>query len=372
MEKSRSNIIQITLVLLLICGTMISGCTTPDTTKETPVTTVTPVTPEIKTHVVVDQLGRNVTIPVNVTRVVSLQHHTIDIILELKGGDKLVGVLKSWQTYLPVGIKRVYPRIDNLSTPGDLTSVNVEELLALHPDVVFVPHQMPKEVIDSIQNRGIPTVAIALFDAEYFEASKLNPNLTNPDKAYTEGLKHSISIIGNAIGKQKEADDLIAYTYKNRDFVLNRTASIPRSERVKVYNANPDLFTYGTGKYTGVIIDRAGGVNVAEEINGYKQVTIEQILKWNPDVIIIQDRYINEAAKIESNPAWAPINAVKNKKIIITPEYVKPWGHPTPESMALGELWMAKTLYPDKFTDVDMDKMANEFYQKFYGVPYIP
>lgn len=355
--------IVLTLLLIISC---FAGCTGSAPASQQPVT------PEIKTKIVVDQLGRNVTVPVNVTRVVSLQHHTIDIIIELNGQDKLVGVLKSWQTYLPPGIKRVYPQIDSLPTPGDLTSANVEELLALHPDVVFVPHQMPKEVIDRIQGAGIPTVAIALFDAEYNEASKLNPNLTNPDRAYTEGLKHTISIIGNTIGKEKEADELIAYTYKNRDFVLNRTASIPRSERVTVYNANPDLYTYGTGKYTGVMIDRAGGVNVAENINGYKQVTMEQILKWNPDVIIIQDRYADVATTINSDPAWAPINAVKNKKVIITPEYVKPWGHATPESMALGELWMAKTLYPEKFTDVDMDKMANEFYQKFYRVPYIP
>lgn len=366
MEKSRTNVILITFVLLLVAGMLIAGCTTEDTTKGTQVT------PEIKTHVVVDQLGRNVTVPVEVNRVVSLQHHTIDIILELKGGDKLVGVLKSWQTYLPVGITRVFPKIDSLPTPGDLTSANVEELLALDPDVVFVPHQMPKEVIESIENAGIPVVAIALFEADYFEASKVSPTLIDPDMAYTVGLKRAITIIGDTIGNQKEAEDLIAYTYKNRDFVLNRTTSIPRSERIRVYNANPDLYTYGTGKYTGVMIDRAGGVNVAEEINGYKQVTMEQILEWNPDVIIIQDRYAAEAENIKSNPAWAPINAVKNNKIIITPEYVKPWGHATPESMALGEVWMAKILYPDKFADVDMDTLADEFYQKFYGVPYIP
>lgn len=366
MARTGIRWIYIIAVLLLVCGVLLAGCTTSDTTKGTTAT------PEIKTKVIVDQLGRNVTVPANVTRVVSLQHHTIDIIIELNGQDKLVGVLKSWQTYLPPGIKRVYPRIESLPTPGDLTSANVEELLTLHPDVVFVPHQMPKAEIDRIQGAGIPVVAIALFDAEYNEASKLNPNLTNPDKAYTEGLKHTITIIGDTIGKETEARELIAYTYKNRDFVLNRTAPIPRSERVTVYNANPDLYTYGTGKYTGVMIDRAGGVNVAENINGYKQVTMEEVLKWNPEVIIIQDRYVDVAATINSDPAWAPITAVKNKKVIITPEYVKPWGHATPESMALGELWMAKTLYPDKFADVDMDTMANEFYQKFYRVPYIP
>jgi len=364
MKKKSLNTIILSLALVLICGILIAGCTTSTEPGSTSEMTKT------ETKVIVDQHGRNVTIPTNVNRVVSLHHHTIDIINELQGEDKLVGILKSWESNLGPGFIRIMPGIETLPTPGDLTSVNVEELLSLHPDVVFVAHQMPKDVIDRIQSAGIPVVAIALYDAEYQEASKLNPNLTDPDKAYNEGLKHGISIIGEVIGKEKESDALIEYTYQNREFVLSRTSSIPREERVRVYNANPDLYTYGTGKYTGVMIDRAGGVNVAENINGYKQVTMEQILTWNPDVIIIQDRYANVADEINNDPAWSEINAVKNGKIIITPEYVKPWGHPTPESMALGELWMAKTLYPEKFMDVDLDRMAEEFYQKFYGVPY--
>ncbi len=365
MRKDCTNWILISLALVLVCGMLIAGCTTQQASSQAPVTS------KAETKVIVDQLGRNVTVPANVNRVVSLHHHTIDIINELHGEDKLVGVQKSWESNLGSSFKRIMPGIEILPTPGDLTTVNVEELLALHPDVVFVPHQMPKDVIDRIQSAGLPTIAIALYDAEYQEASKLNPNLTDPDKAYNEGLKHGITIIGDTIGKQKEAASLIEFTYKNRDFVLSRTASIPREERVRVYNANPDMYTYGTGKYTGVIIDRAGGVNVAESLNGYKQATMEQILSWNPDVIIIQDRYAAEADKIKNDPAWAEIHAVKNGKIIITPEYVKPWGHPTPESMALGELWLAKTLYPEKFSDVNLTNMVDEFYQTFYGVPYI-
>ena len=49
---------------------------------------------------------------------------------------------------------------------------------------------------------------------------------------------------------------------------------------------------------------------------------------------------------------------------------MKPWGHPCPESMALGELWMAKKLYPERFKDIDMNKAVQEFYTTFYGVPY--
>jgi iron complex transport system substrate-binding protein len=106
--------------------------------------------------------------------------------------------------------------------------------------------------------------------------------------------------------------------------------------------ANPNLYTYGTGKYTGVIIERAGGRNVAEEIDGYKQVTMEQVLIWNPSVIFVQDRYANVVDEIRANSAWQSVSAVKNGKVYIAPEYAKPWGHPCPEP------WLWETLAGEK------------------------
>ena len=98
---------------------------------------------------------------------------------------------------------------------------------------------------------------------------------------------------------------------------------------------------------------------------------LREMLKWDPQVIFVQDRYAAKVApEITKGAAWAPIKAVKDRRVYVTPEYVKPWGHPCPESMALGELWMAKKLYPERFKDVDIDKIVQEFYMTFYGVPY--
>ena len=49
---------------------------------------------------------------------------------------------------------------------------------------------------------------------------------------------------------------------------------------------------------------------------------------------------------------------------------MKPWGYPLPEALALGELWMAKKLYPERFADIDMQKQADAYYQQFYGQAY--
>lgn len=143
--------------------------------------------------------------------------------------------------------------------------------------------------------------------------------------------------------------------------------------KVRAYMANPDLTTYGRGKYTGLMMARAGAFNVAAaSIQGYKQVSIEQIIAWNPAVIFVQDRYPQVVTEINSGSAWQAIDAVKSGRVYLMPEYAKAWGYPMPEAQALGELWMAKKLYPDRFADIDMDARAEAYYQRFYHVPFKP
>lgn len=352
----------IVLFIFTILSNLLLGCSS------SPVTA--PTSSKQETRTVVDQLGKTVTIPKDPKRVVCLQHHTLDIILELQAGDKLVGVINKWQSLVSPTLGDIYPRLKELATPGDLETVNIEALTKLNPDLVLVTHYMPKNVIEQIEKMGIPVVAISLYKADYEQASKLNPKLKDPDNAYIEGFKEGVALIGSIMCKEQKAAELIEYALKNREIVKDRLKDIPSNDKVACYMANPDLYTYGTGKYTGVIIDRAGGRNVAESIDGYKQVTIEQIMAWNPEVIFVQDRYEKVAAEIKTNPAWQGISAVKNNKIYIAPEYAKPWGHPCPESMALGELWLAKKLYPDKFADIDLQTTVNDFYTRFYGVEY--
>lgn len=318
---------------------------------------------------VTDQLGRAVTLPDTVKRSVVLMHHALDIAIQLDAEDAVVGVLEQWPKYLPDAVN-AFPALKELPTPGDLKSVSMESLLALNPDVVIVTHYAPEDMRNQIEAAGIPVVGVSLYRADYEQASRLNPDLKDPDEAYTHGMFEGITLLGEVYGKQEKAAALIDTIKKNRAIVAEHLGDIPFEQRVSCYMANPDLHTYGSGKYTGVIMDRAGGRNVALELNGFQQVNIEDVLRWNPAVVFVQNRYRSIVPEIESDPAWAQVDAVKNHKIYITPEYVKPWGHPTPESMALGEVWMAKKLYPEKFADVDMQALANDYYETYYGIPY--
>ena len=328
---------------------------------------LTAATPALADRTVTDQLGRQVTLPDSVNRVVVLQHQTLNLLVQLNAADDIVGVLSSWKKQLGPEFARFMPSIDKMSMPGDLTQVNIESLLALHPQVVFVANYAPEPMIQQIQNAGIPVVAISLREDAAGEKNKMNPSMADEERAYNEGLKQGIRLIGEVVNRQAEASALINYTFAARAKFNAPVAAIPPAEKVRVYMANPDLNTYGSGKYTGLMMQHAGAMNVAAAtVKGARQVSLEQVLKWDPQVIFVQDRYPEVIKQITTDPQWQAIDAVKNHRVWLMPEYAKAWGYPMPEALAIGELWMAKKLYPDRYKDIDVDAAAQDYYHRFY------
>ncbi|HAX2100155.1 TPA: ABC transporter substrate-binding protein [Escherichia coli] len=318
-----------------------------------------------------DQIGREVKVPDKVDRIVVLQHQTLNLLVQMNATDKIVGVMSNWKQQLGSNYARLAPELSNKASLGDLTHVDAEKLVALHPQVVFVTNYAPQEMIDKISSLGIPAVAISLRHDDEGERNKLNPVMADEEQAYVKGLYEGIMLIGNIINKPEEAKALIKATENGCRMVSNRLQLLPEEQRVRAYMANPELTTYGSGKYTGLMMKHAGAVNVAAStIKGFKQVSIEQVIEWNPQVIFVQNRYPAVVNEIQSSPQWQVIDAVKNHRVYLMPEYAKAWGYPMPEAMGIGELWMAKKLYPEKFNDVDMHKIVNDWYRTFYRIDY--
>lgn len=318
-----------------------------------------------------DQIGREVKVPDKVDRIVVLQHQTLNLLVQMNATDKIVGVMSNWKQQLGSNYARLAPELVSKASLGDLTHVDAEKLVALHPQVVFVTNYAPQEMIDKISSLGIPAVAISLRHDDEGEKNKLNPTMADEEQAYVKGLYEGIMLIGNIINKPEEAKALIKATENGRNIVSERLQNLPEEKRIRAYMANPELTTYGSGKYTGLMMKHAGAVNVAAStIKGFKQVSMEQVIAWNPQVIFVQNRYPGVVNEIRSNPQWQVIDAVKNHRVYLMPEYAKAWGYPMPEAMGIGELWMAKKLYPEKFNDIDMHKIANDWYRKFYHTNY--
>ena len=186
---------------------------------------------------VTDQLGRTVTIPDHVNRVVVLQHQTLNLLVQLDAQNSIVGILSSWKKQLGEHYVRLAPRLVDLPMPGDLTQVNIESLLKLSPQVVFVANYAPAEMITQIEQAGIPVVAISLREDRAGEANKINPTMTDEDTAYNNGLKTGIRLIGEVVDRQKQAQELIDYTFSERQKVSARLQTIAPENRIRVYMA---------------------------------------------------------------------------------------------------------------------------------------
>ncbi len=152
--------------------------------------------------------------------------------------------------------------------------------------------------------------------------------------------------------------------------MLNSTVStIPATEKPKVLHVmslNP-LKIDGNNTLIDTWIRTAGGVNAAaNDVSGNGQVvTIEQVLKWNPDVVIIGGT-MKDLNTVKNDSQWKQIKAVQDGKVYINPKGVFNWDRYGAEE-ALQIQWVAKTLYPDKFPTIDIRSETRSFYQTYFN-----
>jgi iron complex transport system substrate-binding protein len=123
--------------------------------------------------------------------------------------------------------------------------------------------------------------------------------------------------------------------------------------------------------YQTQLIEAAGGLSVSADLAGaWNTVGMEQILVWNPDVIVIPSYGAYEAADLMSHPDWQSIGAVRSGRVAKMPRVFGTMDTPIPESM-LGILWLADLLYPERAT-FDVAAEAAAFYRSYYSYDLTP
>ena len=96
---------------------------------------------------------------------------------------------------------------------------------------------------------------------------------------------------------------------------------------------------------------------------------MEQVLMWNPDLIIIDT---GTPQSLFDDPRWQPVRAVRQKRVYVQPIGVFIWDRPTAEAAVLHPLWLAKMAYPDRFSDVDLTAEVIRFYAKIMDFTLTP
>ena len=317
-----------------------------------------------------DQNGYDVTVQVPCTRMVVLQHHSLDILCQLGAQDSIVGIVDSWKKNLGDYMTTVYPGIEDVPMPGGLSSWNVESIAALQPDVVIAASQAPEDAMEQVKKLGIPVVVVSL-RGEGKQAEAQNPRLADADAAYTEGCEWAIKTLGKLAGKNNKAEALWDFCLDSRSIVDKAIGEMDDAARVKVAVLANGI-AYGNDKYVGCQLLRAGAVNAVAlaGVQGNTNYNAELVATWDPEVIITQDRYPDDYQTITTDAQYAELQAVKNGNVIEAPYWTKPWGNPDADSIALGELWLAHTFYPKKVTAKTVLNKAKDFYKTFYGIEF--
>jgi iron complex transport system substrate-binding protein len=301
---------------------------------------------------ITDATGRTVPVPEKVTRVFPAGPPAA-ILLYTLAPDLLLGWPRAnraeeCEFMLPDVCAR--PEIGRITGRGN--TANLEVVLALKPDLILdvgSTSQTFVSLASRVQDQtGIPYALLdGRFDATVATYRKL----------------------GELIHRRQAAEALASYAEQTVATIRRRVAAIPQERRPRVYYARgPRGLETGLGGSINVeTIEFLGARNVAgERKGGLAVVSIEQVLVWNPDVIVTIDR--DFAASVRSDPVWASVAAVKAGRVHLSPKLPFGWvDFPPSVNRLVGLWWLAKILYPAEFPD-DLRALTRDFYQRFYHV----
>ena len=234
-----------------------------------------------------------------------------------------------------------------------------EEFIAAEPDVII-------ESIDEGGDGDLSTVK------ERQEKFGTIPVVAVRDTTNVEKVGESILFMGKVVGAEDKANELNDFNNKYLDMVNEKSSKLQDSDKRTVYYASGDdgLQTNPSGSSHGQLIDLVGAKNVAYSASQGNttssiQVSIEQVISWNPDVIITTDPEFYASVYNDSN--WAHIKAVQNKDVYLSPQSPFKWfDRPVGANMIIGVPWTAKAIYPDDYKDINMVDATKEFYSNFY------
>ncbi|MEI6125744.1 MAG: ABC transporter substrate-binding protein [Pseudomonadota bacterium] len=300
---------------------------------------------------VTDCIGRKVEVPARVKRIGCLYAFAGHVVTMLGRCQDIVAVSNGLQR--DKLLLRICPEIDDAVIPKTQGGINIEELVSSRVDLVFVP-------VDTDRS-----------EAERSKLEKFHiPYLVVDYHTIAEQQK-TIAMIGKAIGAVDRAEKYNAYFRKCIERVRSVTDSIAEKKRLRLYHSlNEAVRTDAKDSLSTDWLQLEGVINVAlnqdlKLFDGKNYAGMEQILLWNPEVILA-----NEPTAVDEmlqNKQWSAIQAVKSKRVYQLPIGISRWGHPGSLETPLAILWTAKTVYPDRFTGLDLAAETKFFYKNFFN-----
>jgi iron complex transport system substrate-binding protein len=241
------------------------------------------------------------------------------------------------------------PEVGRITGRG--STANLEVVLALKPDLILDVGSVNPTYVSLAervqQQTGIP---YALLDGRF------------------DGISPAYRTLGALIGRHAQGEAFARSAEDIITTITRRIAAITPERRPRIYYARgPRGLETGLGGAINVETIELIARNVAGGTRGgLANVSIEQVLLWDPEVIITIDQ--DFAADVQNDPAWASVAAVRTRRVHLSPKLPFGWvDFPPSVNRLIGLWWLAKILYPDLFPE-DLRALTRDFYSRFYHV----
>jgi len=306
-----------------------------------------------ETRLVTDDAGRQVRVPARIERVFAAGSPAA-VTLYTLAPDKLLG----WTGPLRAEEKQFLPpRYAALPVLGRLTgranTANIETVLAARPDIILDLGDVDPTHVSlaerTQQQTGIPYL---IFDGTFDRTPEL------------------FLTLGALLGEEAQGAAIAAEARATLAELAAGMARIPEERRPRLYYARgrDGLETALDGSINTELLAYVGAQNVARspERRNTASVSPEQILAWDPEVVVTMDERFYRA--IWTHPLWRGIKAVRDKRVHLVPRLPFGWfDSPPAVNRLIGVRFLAATLYPDIFPR-DLRETASDFYRRFYHI----
>jgi iron complex transport system substrate-binding protein len=273
---------------------------------------------------VTDFLGRTVIIETLPERIISLTPSITETLFAVDAGEQVIGVT-TFCNFPPEAEKKEVIGVYAGKT------VSIEKILYLQPDIVFTGGEYHRPLIESLESYHITVFAVDINDFN--------------------DLYFFLITAGRMTGHLERAQTLLEYIKGLEEKITEAVQNIPSGERLKAFYEVWDepLMTCSGKSFIGKIIQKAGGINIFQEVQvEYPLINAEDVILNNPDVILGPSDHSSVLVieQIAGRSGWESINAVINNRIIILDGDII--SRPGPRMInALGLVF--KALYPDHF-----------------------
>ena len=297
-----------------------------------------------------DSAGRIVRIPDHPNRVMAASP-SAEVLVYVLAPQKLVGWARKPSG---IGMPARYARLPvHGQLSGPYPTASAATVSRLHPDLIIDSGPITPEhaaFADQImQQTGVPYI---LIDNSF-------------DRTPT-----MLRMIARVLDVADRGDDLASSAEHAINSLRGRLLIQSATERPRVYYARgPNgLQTAEPGSGAAASIEAAGAINVAASLGAGQRVMVtpQQVRDWNPDVILVEDRSF--FTRMQRDPAWRSLRAVRNKKVVLEPQQPFGWiDDPAGVNRLVGLYWLSGLFYPDNAQD-DLRALMVDFYEKFYGI----